>query len=411
MNRLWARLLGRGLVEPLDVMQNEAWNPDLLDWLAEDLVAHGWNLKRTMELILTSRAYQLPAVSLPEKLDPAFVFQGPGIRRLTAEQFRDALGSVTGVWQDKPEGGLDALLVEPGVLRPLPAEAFWIWSDPHGATAVAPGTTWFRRALVLDAVPPEATLFVHVDDSLRVFVNGGRVRGADAPDSSHPGVYDLRASLKSGTNVVILEAVNEGDEPNPAGVLAYLKLRTGPGETGRALDIASDATWLATTNRMDPAKEPSAGVVWTPASILGPPGLEHWKVGDSLALSVAGARVYGQVRASLTGADPLALALGRPNREQVTTVRQSTPTTIQALELTNGETLARLLQRGAEQLVAKNADGRALAERVFAQALSRPPTARELALAVELVGAQPRPEGVEDLLWSVTMLPEFQLTY
>ena len=45
------------------------------------------------------------------------------------------------------------------------------------------------------------------------------------------------------------------------------------------------------------------------------------------------------------------------------------------------------------------------------QALSRPPTARELALAVELVGAQPRREGVEDLLWSVTMLPEFQLTY
>ena len=44
VNRLWARLLGRGLVEPLDVMQNTAWDADLLDWLAEDLVEHQWDL-------------------------------------------------------------------------------------------------------------------------------------------------------------------------------------------------------------------------------------------------------------------------------------------------------------------------------------------------------------------------------
>ncbi|MEN9674880.1 MAG: hypothetical protein RIS76_776 [Verrucomicrobiota bacterium] len=411
VNRLWARLLGRGLVEPLDVMQNEAWDPDLLDWLAEDLVAHRWDLKRTLELILTSRAYQLPAVSLPEKPDPAFVFHGPGIRRLTAEQFRDALGSVTGVWQDKPEGGLDALLVEPGAARPLPAEAFWIWSDPHGATGVAPGTNWFRRTLVLEAVPSEATLFAHADNSVRVFVNGARVRGAESSDWSRPGVYDVRKALKSGTNVVTLEAVNGGDEPNPAGVLAYLKLRTRQGEGERVWDVASDATWLATTNRVEATQESSAAVTWTSAHVLGPPGLGPWNIGEALAQSVAGRPVYGQVRASLTGADPLALALGRPNREQVTTVRQSTPTTIQALELTNGDTLSRLLQQGAERLVSTGADGPTLATRVFAQALSRPPTPRELSLAVELVGSQPRREGVEDLLWSVAMLPEFQLTF
>ena len=411
VNRLWGRLLGRGLVEPLDVMQNEAWDPDLLDWLAEDLVAHRWDLKRVLELILTSRAYQLPAVSLPEKPDPSFVFRGPGIRRLTAEQFRDALGSVTGVWQDKPEGGLDALLVEPGAARPLSAEAFWIWSDPHGATGVAPGTNWFRRTLVLEAVPTEATLFAHADNSVRVFVNGARVRGAESSDWSRTGVYDVRKALKSGTNVVTLEAVNGGDEPNPAGVLAYLKLRTRQGEGERVWDVASDATWLATTNRVEATQESSDTAIWTSAHVLGPPGLGPWNIGEALAQSVAGRPVYGQVRASLTGADPLALALGRPNREQVTTVRQSTPTTIQALELTNGDTLSRLLQQGAEHLVSSGADGPTLATRVFAQALSRPPTPRELSLAVELVGTQPRREGVEDLLWSVAMLPEFQLTF
>ncbi len=143
----------------------------------------------------------------------------------------------------------------------------------------------------------------------------------------------------------------------------------------------------------------------------GGPGLAPWNVADALAAAVAGKTVYGQVRASLTAADPLTLALGRPNREQVTTVRQSTATTIQALELTNGDTLAKLLKRGAEQLVATNADGRTLAERVFQQALTRPPTRKELNLAVGLIGPKPQTEGVEDLLWSVAMLPEFQLTY
>ncbi|MCX6882132.1 MAG: hypothetical protein NTV12_06460, partial [Verrucomicrobia bacterium] len=56
-------------------------------------------------------------------------------------------------------------------------------------------------------------------------------------------------------------------------------------------------------------------------------------------------------------------------------------------------------------------DGRVLAEQVFRQALCREPTRNELTLALELVGTKPNAEGVEDLLWSVAMLPEFQLTY
>ena len=93
------------------------------------------------------------------------------------------------------------------------------------------------------------------------------------------------------------------------------------------------------------------------------------------------------------------------------TTRQSTATTIQALELTNGATLAKLLKRGAAELVASHPDGRVLAEQVFRQALCREPTRNELTLALELVGTKPNAEGVEDLLWSVAMLPEFQLTY
>ena len=139
--------------------------------------------------------------------------------------------------------------------------------------------------------------------------------------------------------------------------------------------------------------------------------MSPWNIESTLAQTVSGRQVYGSVRASLIPADPLALALGRPNREQVTTTRQSMATTIQALELTNGESLAKLLKRGSEKLVANHPDGRALAQRVFQQGLSRPPTRQELALTLELVGAKPQSDGVEDLLWSLALLPEFQLTY
>ena len=90
VNRLWARFMGRGLVEPVDDMEQAAWHPDLLDWLAEDLVAHGYDLKHTMTVILTSQAYQRVGGRRAPSGRRAYVFRGPAIRRLTAEQFVDA---------------------------------------------------------------------------------------------------------------------------------------------------------------------------------------------------------------------------------------------------------------------------------------------------------------------------------
>ena len=88
-----------------------------------------------------------------------------------------------------------------------------------------------------------------------------------------------------------------------------------------------------------------------------------------------------------------------------------TATTIQMLELTNGGTLARLLREGATRLSAEAPPGTQVVNRVFAQGLGRLPTQAEAALAAELVGSPARIEGVEDLLWSVAMLPEFQLVF
>jgi hypothetical protein len=117
-------------------------------------------------------------------------------------------------------------------------------------------------------------------------------------------------------------------------------------------------------------------------------------------------------RAALVAADPLMLALGRPNREQIVTVRQATATTLQALELTNGGTLATLLRDGAGRRLAQSSeDPRPLVDGLYRQAVGRPPTARETNIAAKLIGTPARREGVEDLLWALTMLPEFQMIH
>ena len=93
---------GVGLVEPVDEMENESWNTDLLDLLASDLVDNGHDLKFTMEQIMTSRAYQLPAVNGSEQSEKEFVFRGPLVRRMSAEQFVDAIATLTGNWKNSP---------------------------------------------------------------------------------------------------------------------------------------------------------------------------------------------------------------------------------------------------------------------------------------------------------------------
>ncbi len=93
VNRLWATFFGHGLVEPVDEMDNPTWNQDLLDWLAVNFAENGYNLKHTMKMMLTSQAYQRPAVTHDEEAED-FVFRGPLVRRMSAEQFLDGLDQV-----------------------------------------------------------------------------------------------------------------------------------------------------------------------------------------------------------------------------------------------------------------------------------------------------------------------------
>ena len=140
--------------------------------------------------------------------------------------------------------------------------------------------------------------------------------------------------------------------------------------------------------------------------------MSPWHLEEKLGAALAMTEAHLVVRASLVNADRLALSLGRPNREQVVTVRSGTATTLQAMELTNGDTLNSLIKRGAEKLRGNAAEppARRLGH-LYEQALGRKPTPTELQLATELVGNADRVEPLEDFLWSLAMLPEFQLIY
>src|SRR5207253_11058815 len=107
VNRFWQRLMGHGVVSPVDVMSNEPWHADLLDFLASDLADNGYDLKKTLALILRSRAYQSQCAPPVDETTGEYVFRGPLARRMTAEQFFDAVWSLTGTHPPKPVKDLE----------------------------------------------------------------------------------------------------------------------------------------------------------------------------------------------------------------------------------------------------------------------------------------------------------------
>jgi hypothetical protein len=106
-NRIWQKFMGRGIVHPVDMMANKPWNDDLLDYLASYLKDNKYDLKKLIGHITSSRVYQLKAAVFAE--EPAaenFVFNGPMLKRMTAEQFMDAVWLVTGTAPAKADAPL-----------------------------------------------------------------------------------------------------------------------------------------------------------------------------------------------------------------------------------------------------------------------------------------------------------------
>ncbi len=96
-NRLWQKAMGIGLIEPADDMKDEtkATNPELMEFLASELKRLKFDLKEFQRIIYYSKTYQR-AVTYGE-LDPEkpYLFPGPLLRRMTAEQVWDSLLTLT----------------------------------------------------------------------------------------------------------------------------------------------------------------------------------------------------------------------------------------------------------------------------------------------------------------------------
>jgi hypothetical protein len=239
INRLWAQFMGRGLIEPLDFMDNLPWDQDLLDWLAFDFVRNNYDIKDVMYQILSSEIYQQPSVAYeePERLvAKEYVFQGMVRRRLSAEQFADAI-----------------------------SQAFYpVYTDSN-------------------------------------FVK-----------KHFPQINELKTSF---------------------------------------------------------------------------------------------------VRSSMVKNDIFLTALGRPNRENVGAIRNSQSNLIQALEVTNGQVLNTRLQLGSEKWLSANLKKEKLTDSLFMNFLGRLPTVRERKATQSLLAEKPTQANIQDLVWALTLLPEFQLIY
>jgi mono/diheme cytochrome c family protein len=397
-NRLWHRLMGRGIVHPVDAMGTEPWNADLLDHLAGYLIEQKYDLKAVLAHICESQAYQSKAQTLETDDESKWTYTGPRAKRMTAEEFVDALWQILGTGPSKADfiPGIPAA-VSSVKLSP----ATWIWRN-DGVQSPAGETVAFRKTITLSTLPQLAMALVTCDNEFTLSVNGKFA--AKGNDWMTPQVVDLKRFLQTGENQIVVIGKNGGSGPNAAACYFQAYLRQGKQDA----TIVSDVSWQATAapNGAIPAQ-----AQWTKAVAV--PNQNGW---DSNAekMQQAQSQITGsgslRVRASLMKSDLLMRSLGRPNREQIVTSRPNDLTTLEAMDLNNGAILAAQLEKGAQRLleeIGKNPRG--MVDSLYWQALSRAPSAEEKQIALDVLGAQPSSDSVQDFLWTLFMLPEFQL--
>lgn len=410
VNRIWQRLMGRGIVHPVDAMQSEPWDADLLDYLAVNLSDHGYDLKQTIELIAASQAYQSRVESIPQAADEQrYAYAGPRAKRLTAEQFVDAVWQLTDAGPSRYDAPVLRGRPDPNAPAQAALQGKWIWSRADSSQAAAGETVAFRKQCTLQAAPAQAAAAISCDNSYQLFVNGQRVQAGDA--WQRPDSVLLAGRLKPGENEILIVAKNGGAGPNPAGLFFEARLFAADGSLQTT--IASDDAWQWTREQPERnGRYKTAPVDWQPAALVARPEVWAARLNGALSqlLSQAGQSVGLMVRASLVKSDFLMRALGRPNRDQIVSVRPDELTTLEAISLSNGQILADTLARGSKKLLARPWQSpQEFVRWLYLFALSRDPTPEELGVLVETLGEPLSEQGVQDVLWAVIMLPEFHL--
>jgi mono/diheme cytochrome c family protein len=226
VNRLWQQYFGLGLVETendFGTQGTRPTHPELLDFLAGELVRRGWSLKHVHRLIVTSAAYRQSSKVRPDlrTLDPRNLLLARQNRlRLEAEVVRDVALAASGL--------LTTTVGGPGVFPPQPAGVYSLTQVPKNWVASL-GPERFRRGMYTffwrSAPHPGLTVF-------------------DAPDATAACTRRNR----SNTPLQALTLLNDQAFLECAQALARRVLGEGPaGDDGR----------LAHAFRLALAREPS----------------------------------------------------------------------------------------------------------------------------------------------------------
>lgn len=397
VNRIWHRLMGRGIVHPVDAMHTKPWSQDLLDYLAVRFADDGYDLRQFIRFVMTSKAYQSQTVILKAEPGEDYVYSGPIAKRMTAEQFLDAIWQITGASPQQAAAKVDRsdrVAQSEGstnggeeALETVPVTAKWIWHDGQGEMKAD-----LRKSFRLDVRPETAIVLATCDNAFTMKVNGKVV--ASSRDWQRPVRFDIADHLISGENEIEVAGEMFG---GAAGFISQLII--GQGEGSRIID--SDGSWEV--RKLSGA--------WQAAREVHAYGQGPWgRVLDGQAFSpdLSDNRAPA-IRASLVQNDFLMRSLGRPHRDQVVTTRPSDLTTLQAIDLANDEILSGYLAAGAQRIAKQGKGFDELISWLYLHAVSREPTTAERAVLNEVVADKDHTLAIEDLLWIVFMQPEFQI--
>jgi hypothetical protein len=281
-----------------------------------------------------------------------------------------------------------------------------------GATSIG-----FAKTVVLPSKARKVSGVLFDSGKGRVLLNGSLLKAPSATRFNFVTELQLSQAFKQGENtlVILQPATAAGTEPE-----AFLLEIECTLENGTKMRIASDESWRATTSfteeQIKPGKLAAKNPEFDNAEWFGvkadKSAFDAWKSQEKpLESFVWSIQMPPPTRAALLKSDLLMRTLGRPNRDQIVTSRPQDLSTLEALDLSAGKRLSELLVAGAQKLATRSwTDSAALTGWLFDFALCRQPSAAELDAALELVGpGAPSRQSIEDLLWAVLSLPEFQL--
>jgi hypothetical protein len=361
VNRYWRVLFGRGLVEPVDDMDAQPWSPEVLDWLAADFSANGWDTKHLLRTIMNSRAYS--AVSAVESAAVSYVFRGPSPRRLSAEQFSDAVSSITGEWRTLIPRG-------PGAARYV--REWQVKSSPLTRALGRPIRDQVLTERINNPTTLEALEVVNGSTLATSLWRGARRMMGLLPDAPRPLFDSGVVNAQKVTVDVALEGakkvwlvVEDVDSYDPA--------RTRAGWAG--IQFAETNGAMLFKGDKESAR---ALLVKVPSTI----------VLDTKGASRLTANVGVDAESLASDINPrirFFVFRAQPDPDRLIAAEGATP--VPRPPALRGE--------------------RALVNRVFLHALARKPTGPEFEVADEFLRGG-KPEGLEDLLWSVLLSTEFQ---